>query len=99
MSTDESTRPDADASSTPGADATPGAGSTPGAEPIKPPATEARAGAGGRFHSVGVPTEKSKDFQGTASRLSDRMRTERAGVMVVMGLGLVCGETCYTRFL
>ena len=79
MSTDESTRPAA----TPDGDATPDAG------PITPPATEARAGGGGRFHSVGVPTEKSKDFQGTASRLSERMRTERAGVMVVMGLAFV----------
>jgi len=77
MSTDESTRPDADAAE------------RPGAEPVKPLSTEARAGAGGRFHSVGVPTEKSKDFQGTASRLSERMRAERLGVTVVIGLAFI----------
>ncbi len=77
MSTDESVRPDiTDVVGT-------------GDEPIKPPSTEARAGSGGRFHSVGVPTERSKDFQGTASRLIERMRTERTGVMVVITLAVV----------
>ncbi len=78
MSTDESVRPTTDD----GAPATDGAA-------IKPPSTEARAGAGGRFHSVGVPTERSKDFQGTASRLSERMRTERRGVVIVITLAVV----------
>jgi ATP-binding cassette subfamily B protein len=78
MSTDESVRPATDD----------GAPQADGAA-IKPPSTEARAGAGGRFHSVGVPTERSKDFQGTASRLSERMRTERLGVVVVITLAVV----------
>ena len=77
MSTDESVRPTTD-----------DAPSNDGAA-IKPPSTEARAGAGGRFHSVGVPTERSKDFQGTAARLSERMRTERLGVVVVIVLAVV----------
>jgi ATP-binding cassette subfamily B protein len=78
MSTDESVRPATDD----------GAPTTDGS-PMKPPSAEARAGAGGRFHSVGVPTERSKDFQGTASRLSERMRTERVGVVVVITLAVV----------
>ena len=52
-------------------------------------AAETRPGAGGRFHSVGVPTEKSKDFQGTASRLLERLRPERPLVIVVLLLALV----------
>ena len=52
-------------------------------------AAETRPGAGGRFHSVGVPTEKSKDFQGTASRLLERLRPERPLVIVVLLLAVV----------
>ncbi len=84
MSTDESARPtiaDPDVNG-------PGHTETAG-EPIKPPSPEARAGAGGRFHSVGVPTERSKDFQGTASRLAERMRAERLGVFLAIGLAVV----------
>jgi ATP-binding cassette subfamily B protein len=78
VSTDESVRPTTDD----------GAPTTDGAA-VKSLSTEARAGAGGRFHSVGVPTERSNDFQGTASRLSERMRTERLGVVVVITLAVV----------
>ncbi len=53
------------------------------------PAADMRPGGGGRFHSVGVPTERSKDFQATSSRLLERLSPERAGVMVVMALALV----------
>ncbi|MEX1105341.1 MAG: ABC transporter ATP-binding protein [Ilumatobacteraceae bacterium] len=54
----------------------------------KPVGVEAQPGGGGRFHSVGVPMEKSKDFQGTASRLLDRLRPEQIGVAFVMFLAL-----------
>ncbi len=57
--------------------------------PLRPPAAEARPGGGGRFHSVGVPTERSKDFKGTSSRLADRMRVERTGVVLVISLAVV----------
>ncbi|MEY4230621.1 MAG: hypothetical protein RLZZ362_1470 [Actinomycetota bacterium] len=55
----------------------------------KPVGVEASPGGGGRFHSVGVPMERSKDFQGTASRLFDRLHPEMAGVVVVIVLALV----------
>ena len=57
--------------------------------PLRPPAAEARPGGGGRFHSVGVPTERSKDFKGTSARLVDRMRIERVGVTSVIVLAVV----------
>ncbi len=57
-------------------------------EPLRPPAAEARPGGGGRFHSVGVPTERSKDFKGTTSRLVERMRIERSGVVTVLFLAV-----------
>ncbi len=88
MSTDESVR----ATVVDAGDAAAGGGSGDAprpAEEIKPPSPEARAGAGGRFHSVGVPTERSKDFQGTASRLAVRMRAEQLGVLVVIVLAVV----------
>ncbi|MFN8020142.1 MAG: ABC transporter ATP-binding protein [Acidimicrobiales bacterium] len=56
--------------------------------PMRPPAAEARPGGGGRFHSVGVPTERSKDFKGTSSRLIERMRVERVGVITVLFLAV-----------
>ena len=86
MSTDESVR----ATVVDAGDAAAGeSGGTPPVEAVKPPSPEARAGAGGRFHSVGVPTERSKDFQGTASRLAVRMRAEQRGVLVVIVLAVV----------
>lgn len=47
-----------------------------------PPASDARS----RFHSVGVPTERSKDFGATASRLSRRLRPEWLGIGIVLFL-------------
>ncbi|MFM2070663.1 MAG: hypothetical protein RLZZ623_926 [Actinomycetota bacterium] len=64
---------------------------SPAAEPTpahRPPAAELRAGGGGRMHSVGVPTERSKDFQGTASRLLERLRPQRASVILVLVLAV-----------
>jgi len=54
----------------------------------KPAGVEASPGGGGRFHSVGVPMERSKDFPGTASRLFDRLHPELVGVVVVIVLAL-----------
>lgn len=67
-------------------DATAAAADEPAAKPV---GVEASPGGGGRFHSVGVPMERSKDFQGTASRLFDRLHPEMAGVVVVIVLALV----------
>ena len=54
-----------------------------------PAAAPSMAEARARFHSVGVPTERSKDFGGTASRLGERLRPERLGVAVVIALAVV----------
>lgn len=67
------------------APATGGSADEPEAKPV---GVEARPGGGGRFHSVGVPMERSKDFNGTASRLLERLRPERAGTVVVLVLAL-----------
>lgn len=42
----------------------------------------------GRFHSVGVPMERSKDVGATARRLFDRLRPERLGITVVLTLAV-----------
>ena len=49
-----------------------------------PPAADARS----RFHSVGVPTERSKDFGATAGRLSRRLRPEWLGVGIILLLAV-----------
>ena len=41
---------------------------------------------GGRWHNVGVPTEKSKDFRGSSRRLLRRLQHERR----LVGLALAC---------
>jgi ATP-binding cassette subfamily B protein len=43
----------------------------------------------GRFHAVGVPMEKSKNFQATTSRLFERLRPERVGIIAVMVIAVV----------
>ena len=48
----------------------------------------------GRFHTVGVPTEKSKDFRATARRLIERLGPEGPRLVVVLvlavsGVGLI----------
>ena len=55
---------------------------------VRPNATEMRAGGGGRFHSVGVPTERSNDFSGTSARLVAKLRPERARVVLVLLLAV-----------
>jgi ATP-binding cassette, subfamily B, multidrug efflux pump len=51
-------------------------------------AAEQRPGSG-RFHAVGVPMEKSKDFQATTSRLFERLQPERIGIIAVMVIAVV----------
>jgi ATP-binding cassette subfamily B multidrug efflux pump len=53
-----------------------------------PPAAEMRPGAGGRFHSVGVPGERSRDLRATATRLARQLRPERARIVVVAVLAV-----------
>ena len=43
----------------------------------------------GRFHAVGVPMEKSKNFQATTSRLFERLQPERIGIIAVMVIAVV----------
>ena len=43
----------------------------------------------GRFHTVGVPTEKSKDFRATARRLIERLGPEGPRLVVVLVLAAV----------
>ena len=54
----------------------------------RPPSSEPRTGAGGRFSSVGMPAEKSKNFKGTASQLVRRLRPQRPRVVAVMFLAV-----------
>ncbi len=42
----------------------------------------------GRFHSVGIPTEKSKDFGATARRLAGRLGRDGAVVVLIMVLAV-----------
>jgi ATP-binding cassette subfamily B multidrug efflux pump len=42
----------------------------------------------GRWNTVGMPTEKSKDFRGSTSRLLDRMGPEKAKLYLVMALAV-----------
>lgn len=43
----------------------------------------------GRWNTIGVPTEKSKDFKGSVARLLDRMGPERRTLWVVLVLAVV----------
>jgi ATP-binding cassette subfamily B protein len=56
--------------------------------PLRPPPAEMRPGQGARFNAVGVPTEKSKDFRASTSRLIERLRPERARVVLVLVMAL-----------
>lgn len=56
-----------------------------------PPPNSASEMRGGRMLSIGVPTERSKDFKGSVRRLFDRLGPERSklwGVMVFAVLGV-----------
>jgi ATP-binding cassette subfamily B protein len=57
-------------------------------QPPRPPAssTELR---GGRMNTVGVPTERSKDFKGSVRRLLDRLGPEKPKVYLVMVLAVM----------
>jgi ATP-binding cassette subfamily B protein len=44
---------------------------------------------GGRFNTVGVPTERSKDFRGTMQRLIDQLGPERPKLLLVALFALV----------
>jgi ATP-binding cassette, subfamily B, multidrug efflux pump len=70
----------------------PGTTSTPGAagSSAEPGAAASNAELrSGRMHSVGVPTEKSKDFRGTTRRLLVLLRPERARVTLVLLLAVL----------
>ena len=55
----------------------------------RPPPGELRAGpGGGRFSSVGVPAEKSKDFGAASRRLLERLRPDRLQVGAVLVLAI-----------
>ena len=54
---------------------------------IRPPSSELRPQAG-RFSSVGVPTERSKDFKAASGKLIDRLRPERAKMLLVLVMAL-----------
>ena len=54
-----------------------------------PPPSSTSEMRGGRWNTVGVPTEKSKDFKGSVRRLLDRMGPERPKLFVVMILAVV----------
>ena len=54
---------------------------------IRPPSSELRPQAG-RFSSVGVPTERSKDFKAASGKLIDRLRPERAKMSLVLVMAL-----------
>jgi ATP-binding cassette subfamily B protein len=45
-------------------------------------------GGPGRFASMGMPAERSDDFGGSLRRLIGRMRPERAGAVLVLGLAV-----------
>ena len=61
----------------------------PVTQPQKSVAAEARSGAGGRFATIGMPAEKSKDFKGSTQRLIQRLAPERPGVVLVLTLAVV----------
>ena len=44
---------------------------------------------GGRWNTVGVPTERSKDFGGTTRRLLDRLGPERPKMLAVLACAVV----------
>jgi ATP-binding cassette subfamily B protein len=59
------------------------------AAPATPPPSELRPGhASGRMSSIGLPTERSKDFGATARRLARQMGRERLLVVGVLALAL-----------
>ena len=54
-----------------------------GEDVVRPPA-DARVGPGGRFASIGMPTEKSRDFKGAVRRLGGLLARERLTLSVVV---------------
>src|SRR5690554_1256416 len=56
----------------------------PSTTPARPP-----VGGPGRFATVGMPAEKSRDFGGSTRRLIARMRPERNAAIAVIALALV----------
>ncbi|MBI5088883.1 MAG: ABC transporter ATP-binding protein [Actinobacteria bacterium] len=63
-------------------------GDAPADEPARLPAAELRPGQSGRFSAIGVPTEKSKDFRASSTRLMARLRPERPRVVLVLVMAL-----------
>jgi ATP-binding cassette subfamily B protein len=57
-------------------------------EAPKPPAAASEM-RNGRWNTVGVPTEKSKDFKGSVRRLFDRLGPEKKKLYLVAALALV----------
>ena len=60
--------------------------STPAAPPPPASTNELR---GGRMHTIGVPTEKSKDFASTSRRLLERLGPERPKAVLVLLSGVL----------
>ncbi len=57
-------------------------------QPAPPPSSTAEA-RGGRWNTIGVPMEKSKDFRGSVRRLIDRLGPERTKLWLVLMLAVV----------
>ena len=55
---------------------------------VKPPMDEVRGGFNGRFGTVGMPLERSKDFKTSTRRLGARLRPEALGVFALLSLAL-----------
>ena len=53
-----------------------------------PPPSSTSEMRNGRWNTVGVPTEKSKDFKGSVRRLLDRMGPERPKLYFVLVLAV-----------
>ncbi|MDO8363170.1 MAG: ABC transporter ATP-binding protein [Actinomycetota bacterium] len=58
-----------------------------GTQPSRPPTSTAEL-RGGRMSTIGVPTEKSKDFKAAVRRLADRLGPERVRVGTVLVLAV-----------
>ena len=59
------------------------------AEIVRPPTSEVRGPGGGRWNTVGVPLEKSRNFKASARRLAGQLRPERNLAILVVALAVV----------
>jgi ATP-binding cassette, subfamily B, multidrug efflux pump len=56
--------------------------------PARSPAAEARATVGARMGAAGMPVERSKDLRTATSRLGQRLRPDRIGLIAVVALAV-----------